>query len=158
MNGSRLSAMKKWWMMAVVFALALSLTSCSSRSRQNFTYGINRECAGTMGEIDIYTIPVQGQIGYYKIVIVPATLSAPGDVATITVVDQASLAYQELKRQVVLNVDQEITAGVLSEAELATYDLIAITSFVASPDSFLTANPEKDAICWIPRIGDGVQK
>lgn len=156
MNGNRISKMKKWGMIAVVFALALSLTSCSSRARQNMAYGINNECTGTMGDIDVYTIPVQGQIGYYKIVIIPVTLSAPGDVATITAVNQSTLAYKTLSPEVVLNVDQEITAGFLSETELASFDLIAITSFVGGID-FLSANPAKDAICWMPLVGDGVR-
>jgi hypothetical protein len=153
----RLSTVKKWWIIAVVFALALSLTSCSSRARQNLAFGINDECIGTMGEIDIYTIPVQGQLGYYKIVIIPATLTSPGDVATITAVNQSTLAYKTLSPEVVLNVDQEITAGFLSETELASFDLIAITSFVGGID-FLSANPAKDAICWTPKVGDGARR
>jgi hypothetical protein len=156
MKGRRISMMKKWWMIAVVFALALSLTSCGKRSAQNFsTYGINY-CDGSMGSIDVYTVPVVGQPGTFKVVLIPVSLAAPGDVATVTVVNQSSLAYKTLVTQVVLNVEQEITAGVLSEQELNNYDLIAITSFVPGID-FLQANPEKDAICGLPLIGEGVQ-
>jgi len=148
----RKTTMKKWWMIAMVFALALSLTSCSRRGA-SANYGINY-CDGTMGEFDIYTAAVAGQAGTYKVVVIPVSLSAAGDVVSITVVNQSSLAYKEMVQQVVVYVDQEITAGFLTEAELQTYDLIAITSYTPGTD-FLSANPEKDAICGLPLLGDG---
>lgn len=150
MKGFAVRKMNKWWMVAAVFALALSLTSCARRGTAN--YGLNY-CDGTMGQFDVYTIR-DGAAGSYRVSIFPVALSAPGDVVTVTVVNQSTLAYKELVQQVVVNVDQEITAGYLTEAELQTYDVIAITSYAPGVD-FLSANPEKDAICGLPLMGDG---
>ncbi|MBY0370794.1 hypothetical protein K2X33_08910 [bacterium] len=144
--------MKKWWMIAAVFALALSLTSCSRRGSSS-NYGLNY-CDGTMGQFDVYTVAVPNQPGTYKVVVDPISLSAAGDVVSITVVNQTSLAYKELVQQVVVYVNQRITAGYISEAELQNYNLIAITTYMPGVD-FLGAQPAKDAICGLPLLGDG---
>ncbi len=146
---------KKWWMLAVVFALALSLTSCSRRGSGQFSnYGVNY-CDGTLGQIDVYTVASGSQAGTFQVVLIPISLTAPGDVVTVTAVNQGTLAYKTLLQEVALNVNQEITAGYLTESELQNYDMIAITSYIGGVD-FLSANPAKDAICGLPLVGDGV--
>lgn len=154
MKGRMVSFMKKWWMIAVVFALALSLTSCARRPGSLVNYGLNY-CDGTMGQIDVYTVAVQGQPGTYKIILIPVALDQQGDVVSVTVVNQTTLSYKQIVEQVVLYNDQQVNAGYISEDELNTYDLIAITTFTPGVD-FLAANPAKDAICGLPLIGDGI--
>jgi hypothetical protein len=153
-KGNLVSIMKKWWMIAAVFALALSLTSCSRRGSGSFAnYGLSF-CDGTMGQIDVYTILVPGQPGNNKIVIIPASLSAPGDIVTITVASQSTKLYKTLLSEVALEVDQQVVAGYLTDAELQQYDEIAITSYTPGVD-FLSSNPAKDSICSLPLLGDG---
>lgn len=156
MKGIVVSFMKKWWVIAVVFALSLSLTSCARRRPTGLYsgYGINY-CDGTMGQIDVYTSTVETQADTYKIILMPVALATPGDIVSVTVVNQSTLAYKTLLPQVVLNVDQQVNAGYLSGAELNQYDLIAITTFTPGMN-FLEATPEKDAICGLPFPGDGV--
>jgi len=153
-KGKLVLVMKKWWMIAAVFALALSLTSCSRRSSGSFAnYGLSF-CDGTMGQIDVYTVLVPGQPGNNKVVVIPAALSAPGDIVTITVASQATKLYKTLLAEVALEVDQQVVAGYLTDAELQQYDIIAITTYTPGVD-FLSSNPAKDAICSLPLLGDG---
>lgn len=155
MKGKAVSIMKTWWIIAAVFVLALSLTSCSRLYPYgaNSNYGINF-CDGSIGEIDVYTVAVTGQPGVVKVVIIPASLAMPGEAATITVVNGSTLDYKTLLTQVSLQVDSQIVAGYLSQQELQMYDRIAITSYTPGVD-FRNSSPARDAICGLPLLGDG---
>ncbi len=164
MKGNRrlVSLMKKWWMIAVVFALAMSLTSCARRKPTGLlsTYGLSN-CYQPLGNIllgqfDIWTFPVSGQAGTYKIVVIPYAMDAEGDVIAIHVVNSSSLQYKPLVTETAAYVEQEIVAGYLSEAELNNYDRIVISSANPGTD-FMNANPEKDVSCTLPLIGDDIQ-
>lgn len=155
MMGSYVS-MKRWWIIAVIFTLSLSLTSCS-RSKTTlgaaeFGYG---PCDGTLGAFDVYVIRNRQDPNLFDISVIPVALDAPGDIVTITVANQ-SLAYRELVPQVSIFNDNEIRAGTLTEAELAQFDILAITPFQAGV-TFLEGTADKDAICTLPLPGDGVQ-
>lgn len=164
MKGNRrlVSVMKKWWMIAVVFALAMSLTSCSRRKPDGLlsTYGLANcyQPLGSylLGQFDVWTFPVSGQAQTYKVVVIPYALDAEGDVVSINVVNSSSLQYKTLVSEAVVYVDQEIVAGYLSEAELNSYDRIVISSADPAKD-FLNANPEKDVSCTLPMVGDDIQ-
>lgn len=142
---------RKWWIIAAIFALALSLTSCSRRGFMN--YGENL-CNGTMGQIWVYTVSTPNHAGTYQIIVEPYSLAAPGDVATVTAVNRSTLAYKTILQEVVLNNGQQVTTGFLNQSELMNYDLIAITSYVPAGVDFLAANPAKDTICARPLVGD----
>lgn len=145
-------SMMRWWIIMLVGAIAL--TSCSrSRSTQlqaNYGFGY---CDGTLGSFDVYVIQSDAQPDLYELRIVPYQLTAPGDIVAVTVANQ-SLAYKEIVPQVVLFTDQEIFAGYLTETELLTYDILAITPYQPGV-TFLEASPESDAICTLPLPGDG---
>lgn len=147
MNRS-LSKTSRWWMMALMAMLALVLTSCGKKSTLTNNYGWSK-CVGTMGELDVYTVPSKADPTRYEVFVIPIKLTAAGDVATATVVNQQSLAYKELVNQVVLFDQQEIFLGYLSKGELSTYDVIGITSYQAGV-SFLQANPARSAFCSLP--------
>jgi hypothetical protein len=143
--------MKRWWMVALVFTLALSLTSCSRKSLiPQSGYGLGY-CDGTLGSFDVYVYPTASS-GVYQVSVIPVSLDAPGDIVSITVANQ-SLQYRELQTQVVLNNDMEILAGTLTDTELEAYDIIAITPYQPGV-TFLEATPEKDAVCRLPLPGD----
>lgn len=143
--------MKRWWIVALVFTLALSLTSCSRKSLiPQSGYGLGY-CDGTLGSFDVYVYPTSTS-GIYQVSVIPVSLDAPGDIVSITVANQ-SLQYRELQTQVVVNQDMEILAGTLTDKELESYDILAITPYQPGV-TFLEATPEKDAVCRLPLPGE----
>lgn len=135
---------------------AIALTSCSrNRNTQGLqaNYGFGY-CDGTLGSFDVYVIQSDAQPGLYEVSVIPVALNAPGDIVSITVANQ-QLAYKEVVPQVVLFAEQEIFAGYLTETELLTYDILAITPYQPGV-TFLEATPESDALCTLPLPGDGV--
>ena len=146
--------MKRWWVLALVFTLALSLTSCSKRKKQLQTadYGFGY-CDGTIGSFDIYVIPSKSSPGMYELSIIPVQLDAPGDIAKITIASQ-NLSYKEVVPQVVLQNEQEIFAGNITESDLQNYEILAITPWEAGV-TFLEQETDKDALCSLPLPGTG---
>jgi len=152
--------MKRWWITALVFTLALSLTSCAKKSLniQAYAYG-QLPCDGTLGNFDVYLIAGQTGSTYngsYMLAIVPITLDDPGDIISVTITN-SSLAYRTLIDQVVVNPSQEIDAGPLTDADINTYDILALTPYQAGVP-FAGQENGKDAICYIPRLGDGLSQ
>ncbi len=164
MKGNRnlVSAMKKWCMIAVVFALALSLTSCARRKPNGLlsAYGLSNcyQPLGSylLGQFDVWTIPVSGQSDTFKIVVIPYALDAETDVVSIHVVNSSSLEYLPMVAEAVVYLDQEIIAGYLTGSQLGKFDRIVIASATPGVD-FLNANPEKDVSCTLPMVGDDLQ-
>jgi hypothetical protein len=151
MIGSAFSMMKRWWIVALVFTLALSLTSCSRKSLiPQSGYGLGY-CDGTLGSFDVYVYQTS-TAGIYQVSIIPVQLDAPGDIVSVVVANQ-SLQYRELQTQVVVNNDMEILVGTLTDTELEAYDILAITPYQPGV-TFLEATPEKDAVCRLPLPGD----
>lgn len=151
--------MKRWWITALVFTLALSLTSCAKKQLniQDATFG-ERSCDGTLGNFDVYLIASQsgGNFnGTYQIAIVPVTLSSPGDIVSITLSNVGVTAYRTLIDQVVVNTDQEIDTGIISAADVQTYDVLAITPYQPGVP-FPAQQNEKDTLCYLPQLGDGL--
>ncbi len=148
--------MKRWWVLALVFTLALSLTSCTKKKSNLFgsDYGFGY-CDGTMGNFDVYVIPSASNSGLFEVSIIPVQVAQEGDIVKVNVLNQG-LPYKELVSQVVLQTDQEIFAGFLTEQEINTYDTIAITPYdpnQALQTDFPYQNNEKDAICSLPMPG-----
>lgn len=154
MNARLVNVMKKWWMIALVFALALSLTSCAKRKETQNSQGFGY-CDGTMGQIDVYVKVRSGDPNRFDLILVPYQLSAAGDIAAVTVVEKGTMQYKEMLTQVVLNPNAQILAGTLSKAELDQYDVLAITSYTPGVN-FLQANPAKSAVCTLPYPGDNL--
>lgn len=154
LKGRIVVMVKKWWVLALVFTLALSLTSCSSKKRNlnagnpnGFGY-----CDGTLGSFDIYVVASPSNAGLYELSVIPVSLDAPGDIVRVAVANN-SLAYKEMVTQVVVNPQQEIFAGYLTVSDLQNYDILAITPYEPGV-SFLEGTAEKDAICSVPLPGD----
>jgi hypothetical protein len=154
MMGRVVLMMKRWWMVALVFTLALSLTSCSRKALAPQTgYGLGY-CDGTLGSFDVYVYQTS-TAGIYQVSVIPVSLDQPGDIVSITVAN-ASLAYKVLQNQVVLFNDNEILAGTLTDTELELYDQLAITPYDSSGATWLEQAPEKDAVCYLPLPGEGI--
>jgi len=143
--------MKKWWIVALVITLALSLTSCSKKrdglvagEGQGFGFGY---CDGELGQFDVYVIPVNGNPGRYELSIIPVQVRA-GDIVRIAIAN-SSLAYREMVSQVVVNPDVEIQAGFVNFSDFQFYDILAIRP--AEPGTnFLDGSSNVDAICELP--------
>jgi len=158
--------MKRWWVLALVFTLALSLTSCTKKktnlSGSDYGFGY---CDGTMGNFDVYVIPSTSNPGLYELSIIPIQVATEGEIVKVNVLN-SGLPYKEMVSQVVLQTEQEIFAGFLSESELQNYDTLAITPYDPSQainTDFPYQNNNDDAICSLPipgyntgdELGDG---
>ena len=148
--------MKRWWLIALVFTLALSLTSCSKKvydlqSSPDYGFGY---CDGTLGNFDVYVARSRQDPSLYELVIVPVQLADPGDIARINIANR-NPSYREVVHEVVLNPEEQIFAGYLTEEDLQTYDILAITPFDGSGQTFLEQQTDKEAICNLPLPGDG---
>lgn len=154
MTGKMVLVMKKWWLTVLVFTCALSLTSCSKKKSELLQSGPGyTQCAGSMGDFDIYVYPSEKTGGMYDVYVVPYQLSEAGDIASITVANSSG-AYKQLIPQVVLQPNQQIYCGQLTESEIDYYDLIDITSFDPTTN-YAQANPEKYTTCRYNIQGDG---
>lgn len=161
MMGRFVVMMKRWWVLALVFTLALSLTSCSKRKSnlQSANYGFGY-CDGSFGSFDVYVIPSKGSPGMFELSIIPVQVTA-GDIAKIVVLNQ-NLSYKPMISQVVLQSEAEIFAGYLSEAEVNSYDTLAIIPWDPNQENVtpIEQNNDRDALCALPlpgyETGDGL--
>jgi hypothetical protein len=153
--------MKRWWMIALVFTAALSLTSCAKRkvNLQDYSYGYGQcdtsQGGYPLGQFDVYTIRSASYGGLYELSIIPVVLDLPGDVVMITIAN-SSLAYKDLVNQVTVMQDSEINAGILTEGDLNTYDVLSIGTPPQPTVPFPDRNFDKDVLCYVPLPGDGI--
>ncbi len=149
---------KRWWLIALVFTLALSLTSCSKRLPQDLqsgpVYGFGY-CDGSMGAFDVYVIPSQTDSSTYQLAIIPVSLDQPGDIVRIDLAN-SSPSYKSEVSELVLQPNQEINAGYLTDSDLQSYNILSITPYDGSGATYLEQAGEKDAICNLPLPGDGM--
>jgi len=139
---------KKWWVLALVVTLALSLTSCSKKRgdlQGDFGFGY---CDGTLGSFDVYVIPESP--GTYELVIIPFQVT-PGDIVTIAIVNSATIAFNVVVPETAINPETEISTRI-TEADLANFDVLAIRPATAG-QSFIDGNPAADAVCALPLPG-----
>lgn len=158
----KVSNMKKWWMIAVVFALAMSLTSCSRRNNMsgnanfgwNFLCGTNQEGENNVGNYDIYVEKAQGRAGLNDVHIAVASLDTPGDTVEVWIVRSGNINdNKQILGSVTLMTGAEIYVGTVSDAELEQYDLLVLKTPTPGVP-FLMSNPEKYAQCTLPRVGE----
>lgn len=155
MKGKILNVMRKWWLMALVCSLALSLTSCAKRRNYNYTgaYGFT-QCDGPNWRFDVYTFRSTAQAGTFELIVMPVSIDTPGDIASVTIGNSQN-GYKQLISQVVLNPQEEIYAGVLTSADLNNYPILAIANYDPS-SNFINQYAQKISICEIPLPGEGV--
>ncbi len=148
------SMMRKWWVIALVFTLALSLTSCSRRrATQNSLYGLSY-CDGIYGSFDVYTIKNPSLPGTYLITIMPASVTNPGDIVAIAVANSSNFAYKPLVTETALNQEQEISGqGYLTDSELNNYDRIVL--YQPNPQlTFLQQDGASAQTCYLAAPGE----
>lgn len=146
MPGRLMFMMKKWWLIAVVFTLALSLTSCSSRSNyadQNFGYA---ECnSGTLGYFDVYTIANSNST--FNVVVVPYQVFTQGVSYTFGL--ENSYTGYPAAQDVTPVQDQEILVATITAAQLQNYTWIRIGPYQAGVP-YLSSSADNDVVCELP--------
>ena len=128
--------------------LSLSLTSCG---RAATLYGATTCDQTTLGDFDIYVIPVDQSSGVYQISVIPAGLFQQQEIVTIAVADSQNPEgnHQVLIEQTALSVDQETVAGLLTASALNQFDTLVMgTSTPGVP--FINSSPARVAVCSLP--------
>lgn len=162
------NVMKKWWVTALVFTLALSLTSCSKKKKEvlqsSFGY---RTCDNSMdigdnqtpgiGQFDVYLQKSSSNPGMYELFLTVIQPANSGDIVSITVFSSQTNGYKQMVSQIVLDgPDQEINVGMLSTQEANLYDIIAITPFDGTTSVAFQSSQQAN-FCYIPQIGENNQ-
>ena len=154
-----LANVKKWWLVALVFTLALSLTSCSRRSAEGFVADIGvGPCDSDDGsmQVDIFVRRSPAQANLFEVYAVPAYLSpdVEGQNFQFNAFNR-SPAAKNLVPSVTLVTNQSYFLDYVSEDELVFYDELAITPEDPSTD-FLNQETDFFVSCNFPVPGDGV--
>jgi hypothetical protein len=151
-----LVTVKKWWLVALVFTLALSLTSCSKRRSEYIQpdIGVGYCDDESVGQTDIYVKRSDAQPDLFEIYAVPAYMVEEGFIAQFNVFN-ANPAYKPLLPEVVMYSGQPIFLGYLNTDELESYTEMAISP--ADPSTtFLEQETDQFVRCPLPLPGDGV--
>ncbi len=136
--------------------LALSLVSCSrpltetqaGNADVGFAY-----CDGTLGSFDIYVVRVPNDLTLFELYVIPVQVADSGP-ATVNIANKTP-AYRTLISQTTFNPGAELFAGHITENDLQTYDILALTQFDGTGADFLNSNSALDAICTLPLPGEG---
>jgi hypothetical protein len=139
---------KKWWVLALVFTLALSLTSCSSSAPSLQNGQAFAQCNGDYWSFDVYVEPSASSPGMYEMRLYPVSLNEPGDIAQIVIANNSG-AYEVLKPEITLEPSQEILYSPLSAADLTNYDTLVISPYQPGV-SFLQTNGANSTFCTLP--------
>ena len=154
MKGRLVRMMKKWWIPVLVITLALSLTSCAKKRDRllgnNYGFGY---CDGALGSFDVYLIPVQGNNVSYELTIVPFDVLA-GSIVRIAIMNE-QMIFRQLISEVVINPNVEIQAGIITQADLEFYSVLAIRPSEPGTD-FLGGTAVEDAVCNLPLPPGGI--
>jgi len=154
MTGKAVLAKKVSKLMWMGF-LALSLVSCSRPLTDlqagdgdiGFTY-----CDGTLGSFDVYVVRHPQDYTLFELYVIPVEVADNGP-SSVTIANQTP-AYRTLINQVTFNPGDQLFVGYITEDDLLTYDILALTQF--DGQDFLNSTSELDAICTLPLPGEGV--
>jgi len=140
--------------------LALSLVSCSrpltdlqaGNEDVGFTY-----CDGTLGSFDVYVVRVPDDYTLFELYVIPVEVadSGPGMVSIAYNDGSEQPPYRTLINQTTFVPSQELFAGYLTENDLLTYDILALTQNDGSGRNFNEQTGELDALCTLPLPGEG---
>ena len=153
MLGRTVNIFKKWWVVALVFTLALSLTSCSKNYKNLSGDGEAFTCSGPAWSFEVKVTNSIYGTGLYDILVTPKELGQyNGDIAQVVLANQTG-QYETKKAQVVLVTDSQFTIQGIPITELQNYDVLAIAQYEAS--GFLDGDSSKTTFCNLPQPGQG---
>lgn len=146
------NSIKRWWVVALVFVLALSLTSCSRRSRflENGDFG-KAVCNGDFGSFVVYTVPQDGNTNRFEVYLQIDQPAYEGEVVSSFANDDTGNSFKPLLAQFSLNSGNELLLGTVSMQELYQYTTLTITpyqnqTYFNDPNYF----PEAEQFCELP--------
>lgn len=123
MKGRSLVVFKKWWLLALVFTLALSLTSCSSRKKGQLTGGLALQCTGDY-TFEIEVLPSSNGADLYDITVGVVQADA-GD--QVQVVMSSSDGSHDVKLpSVSLMPNKYLRVFGVSYEEITTYNILVV--------------------------------
>lgn len=148
--GRLMFMMKRWWLIAIVFTLALSLTSCANRPQSNSNFGYVPCDSQVLGQFDVYTIAGSNSGAQYSVVIVPYQVFTQGVSYTIGL-ENSYTGYPAVQ-DITPVPDQEILVRQLTAAELQNYTHIRIGPYQAGVP-YLQSAADNDLVCELPLPG-----
>lgn len=160
MKGRFVRMMKRWWLIALVFTLALSLTSCGKKQAitQDGTqdYGWAACDSDELGQIDVYVVP-NYTTGLYELYVIPVQLIDNGDVVEVHIANQSTQNFKPVIPQATLFNEVEVFAT-LTYADLYNFDTVGIVSFPATQEEAFTPlfqrESAKGVFCELPLPGN----
>ncbi len=115
-----------------------------------FTY-----CDGTLGSFDIYVVRHPQDFTLFELYVIPVEVADSGPaMVTIAYNDGSDRPpYRTLVSQTTFVPGNELYAGYITENDLLTYDILALTQF--DGNAFPDGTGELDAFCTLPLPGEG---
>lgn len=146
--------LKKWWLMAVVLTLAMSLTSCSTKKKTRaLQSGEYYNACGGGYPVEVVVQPT-GQRDMYNVIIVPTNQNR-GDQVAIGFGSSMGTC-DDRKSSVAMIPGQEIVIPSVSLYEMSTYPILVIApNYVGDPLSSVCEREESEltTYCQIPVPG-----
>lgn len=144
--------LKRWWMVALVFTLALSLTSCSSG--QNNLYGGSAayDCRGPKDSFLVELYPQTGNT--YTLSLTPTGLSTEGVIAQIALIGDTINQLKTVYTTVTLHSGMPVEINVTLD-DLLNYSNVGVAHYNQNNPTALFPQMTAGAICQLPLPGDG---
>jgi len=117
---------KKWWILALVLTLALSLTSCSSskKNRGLLSGGGNTiACDGTLGQFDV-TVSPTNTADLFILSIIPTQNVTSGDLVQVAIGNSQNI-FRTVVNSAVVFPGVEMTAFI-TQNDLNSFNIVAI--------------------------------
>lgn len=80
----------------------------------------------------------------------------PGALVSVYLANQSG-HFREIERQMSIDAGKEEFLGMLPDTLYESFDVIVVTPF-GSGESFLDAKEYDSAVCYLPRLGDGLDQ
>lgn len=152
MGRTVVAMIKKFWILAVVFTLALSLTSCSS-GKGNYSGGNSGlDCSGPKDSF--YVEIVQGSGSAYDLVLTPTQVSTEGVLAQIALLGDTVNQLQVKENMVTLYTGLPIHISVTLD-DLQNFRSIGVGHMNLNQPNQAFTQMAAGAICQLPLPGDG---
>jgi hypothetical protein len=152
MGRTVVAMMKRWWMVAVVFTLALSLTSCSSGNSDYSGGAAAYDCTGPKDSFLVELYPGVG--GAYDLVMTPTGLSTEGVIAQIALMGSTINQLQIKVNQTTLYTGLPVHISVTMD-DLLNFSNVGVAHVNANNTTLLFPQMTAGAICELPLPGDG---
>ncbi len=147
MGRSVIVMMKKWWILAVVLTLALSLTSCSGGSDTSLQ-GSAQTCTGNQGTFDL-VLNSAGN-GTYNLELDPEEVTQEGIITEIALVDSSG-DYKVVDQEESLFSGRPVNISNIAASDLQNFSYLVIANYNPQVKFLQMTNPE---FCTLPFGGN----